>query len=149
IIDLNRRKPAAYELELKARALMLLSVLFAHHHYTDRVAGGAPRELAGLKNALSYIYDHLSDPLSADTLSNVAQYSKYHFLRMFKRHMGLTTTAYINLMRLERSARLLRTTELSVTEVCAQCGFGNVSYFIKCFSRHYGVTPLAFRKSAT
>lgn len=149
IIDLNARKPPAYELELKAHSLMLLSYLFTHHHYTDRAAGGAPRELAGLKEALSYIYDHLSEPLSADGLSEVAQYSKYHFLRMFKRHMGITTTAYINLMRLERAARLLRTTDLSVTDICARCGFGNVSYFIKCFSRHYGVTPLAFRKAST
>ncbi|MDD3242750.1 MAG: AraC family transcriptional regulator [Eubacteriales bacterium] len=146
LIVLNETRPLAYELRAKAAALSLCAELFTGGYYSTRPCAAPSRELSSLKNTLSYINEHLSDPLSIDTLCETAQYSKYHFLRTFKRHMGLTTTEYITLMRLERAARLLRTSTLSVTDICAQVGFGNVSYFIKRFSQHYGCTPLAFRK---
>jgi AraC-like DNA-binding protein len=48
-------------------------------------------------------------------------------------------------LRLERAELLLGTTELSVSEVCLQTGFNNISFFIRSFKKSYGMTPLQYR----
>jgi AraC-like DNA-binding protein len=48
--------------------------------------------------------------------------------------------------RLKHACQLLRTTEMSVSEICTESGFGNISFFNKAFKKVKGNTPLAYRK---
>ena len=54
---------------------------------------------------------------------------------------------YLKLYRIERAARKLINTDMSVTEVALSCGFNDFSYFIKTFHKYKGVTPKQFMKS--
>ncbi len=69
-----------------------------------------------------------------------------HLTRMMKKYYGKTPTAYINTLRLEEAALLLRTTEESVLEIMLDCGFNNVSYFNQRFKEEYGIPPARYRK---
>ena len=53
---------------------------------------------------------------------------------------------YLNTYRVEKAARKLITSDISVTDVAFACGFNDLSYFIKTFKAYKGVTPAKFRR---
>ncbi|MEM1364405.1 MAG: AraC family transcriptional regulator [Pseudomonadota bacterium] len=72
--------------------------------------------------------------------------SAEHVSRTCRAVTGLTPTAYINRIRIEHAAQLLRTGEATVDEIIAECGFENSSYFYRLFRRQIGTTPKAHRR---
>ena len=86
--------------------------------------------------------------MSVDSLAAVAGFSKYHFLREFKRYTSFTVVAYLNIIRIERAKQMLNR-GASVSETALACGFGNFSYFSKVFRAHTGVSPMRYVKKAT
>lgn len=72
--------------------------------------------------------------------------SQEYLNRVMKKYYGMTTTAYLNAIRLEEAAFLLRTTDESVLNIMLECGFNNVSYFNQRFKEGYGITPTRYRQ---
>ena len=65
----------------------------------------------------------------------------------FKQLTGVTFTAYLNRVRIERACELLRSeSRLSINEVAARCGYNSASQFISTFEKLMGLTPGAYRK---
>lgn len=64
----------------------------------------------------------------------------------FKEVFTLPPKKWINAKRLERAHMLLSNTEMTVTDVCYETGFENISHFIKLFCERYGVTPKKLQK---
>ena len=60
--------------------------------------------------------------------------------------MGVGYNAYVNKTRLARSLKLLSSTDLSVAQIAAQCGFHNSNYFATVFKKAMGVSPTAYRR---
>ena len=60
-------------------------------------------------------------------------------INSFKKNTGYTPKEYQNLVKLKASVHKLK--EKSVTDVCYDLGFENISYFIKIFKSYYGETP--------
>lgn len=77
-------------------------------------------------------------------LSGVTQ---EHLTRVFKRNLGLTPTAFINLKRINHSADLLCKGNMEILDVCYQCGFNNASSFYQVFKNTYHCTPREFVRS--
>jgi AraC-like DNA-binding protein/mannose-6-phosphate isomerase-like protein (cupin superfamily) len=71
-----------------------------------------------------------------------------HLARSFQSHYGQTPTAFVNELRLKRATFLLRTTTREIIDVAQECGFNNLSYFYRAFSRRYGLTPRRYRLDA-
>ena len=80
------------------------------------------------------------------TLSGVSQ---AHLARTFKHYYGQTPTEFVNELRLKYAATLLTTTPGSIADVAEDCGFSNLSYFYRRFSRRFGCPPRAFRLAAS
>lgn len=70
-----------------------------------------------------------------------------HCVRELKKHTGQTVTEYVNSLRLEHAARMLRTTTESIDEIVSKSGFENLSYFHVLFRKEYKTTPRKFRMS--
>jgi AraC-like DNA-binding protein len=85
------------------------------------------------------------EPLDLRVLAREAHVSPRHFSRSFRRIFGETPHQYLISRRLERSRHLLRTTELSVAEICLEVGFSSVGSFTTTFTRRVGVSPTTFR----
>src|ERR1700754_3816782 len=71
---------------------------------------------------------HFADPIDLNRMAGMALISKYHFLRLFKLHYGMTPHQYLTLVRL-RAARDLLSAGIPVGEVCLAVGFESVSSF--------------------
>jgi AraC-like DNA-binding protein len=88
-----------------------------------------------------------AEPLDVDDLARAAGLSRSHFSRQFRRAFGVSPHAYLLTRRLERAARLLRTTDYAVAEICLDVGLRSVGSFTTSFKRAYGQTPTAYRAS--
>ena len=88
-----------------------------------------------------------ADPgLDLDAVAAHAGYSRYHFLRAFKEAYGETPGQYLTHRRIERAEDLLRTADLSVTEICHLVGFTGLGTFCTRFKAWTGLTPSEYRR---
>ncbi|RFU85745.1 AraC family transcriptional regulator [Streptomyces triticagri] len=87
-----------------------------------------------------------SDPdLDLDAVAAHAGYSRHHFVRAFRAVYGETPGQYLSRRRIERAADLLRTANLSVTEICHLVGFSSLGSFCTRFKRQTGLPPGEYR----
>ncbi len=68
-----------------------------------------------------------------------------HVCRTAKRHLGITTSVYVNRIRMQYAAMALGSSVQSISSIALDCGIENISHFCKLFRAHYGVTPRAYR----
>lgn len=142
-------KDLAYELELKSLLFRFFTILYKNNlitKYKDK-NDITINTTDKIKLILNYINDNYAEDISVNTLAELCQYSEYHFMRFFKKHIGLTCIQYINNLRLEKSSVLLTSTNTSIMDIALEVGFDNLSYFNKLFKRKYNLTPKQFRNS--
>lgn len=96
--------------------------------------------------AIAYMRDNLHRRLSLGELARAAQLSPVHLRRVFKREIGVTPVQYLGLLRTERAKELLKRSTLSVKEIAAAVGTGDVSHFVRNFQNALGVAPKAYRQ---
>jgi len=95
---------------------------------------------------LSYINQNYNKNLSLDELSKQVDMSKFYLCRLFKESLKMSPVEYINKVRIDKAMELLINTDMSISEIAFECGFNNISYFIKVFRKYMHTTPLKFRK---
>jgi AraC family transcriptional regulator len=96
---------------------------------------------------LAYIDANLEGDLSVNTLSQVANFSAFHFHRQFTAFVGVPVSRYVQLMRLRRAAHCLSCgADYSVLDAAFGAGFESPEAFSRAFRRAFGTTPSAFRK---
>ena len=79
-------------------------------------------------------------------MAAVAEMSKSHFCREFKKVYGMTPVAYLNTYRISVAKFLLATTEESMEIISGKTGFAKTSYFCAVFRKHEGCSPKQFRE---
>ncbi|MCY1141892.1 AraC family transcriptional regulator [Actinoplanes sp. Pm04-4] len=84
--------------------------------------------------------------LDVPAVAAVAHMSAAHFSRCFRDVFGETPHRYLQRRRIERSMFLLRETGRSVTEICAEVGFGSLGTFSRTFRAVVGESPSAYRR---
>ena len=129
-------------------AVLALLLHLCRSHLTEQppVPVSTSRALENIKLAIGYIQANYSKPLTLDAIAREIGLSKYHLSREFKRVTGATVITYVNQVRCDRARRMLEKGELSVSQVCAQVGFDNLSYFSKTFRRFTGKLPSQVQK---
>ena len=91
----------------------------------------------------------LSD--TPDKMSKYEESDEYRittFVKLKDKTTGITIVQYLTVVRIRQAARLLRETDLAVTEISDRCGFGDVTYFEKVFRRLRGMTPRQYRSNS-
>jgi AraC-like DNA-binding protein len=101
--------------------------------------------LAHLRRARDHIDRHYREELDLDQLAAIAGVSRYHFARSFETAYGETPIRYLTRRRIERAQDLLRSANLTVTEVCMAVGFASLGSFSSRFAQLVGETPTAYR----
>jgi len=106
----------------------------------------AESETRRLLRAKDVMDRHYAEPLDVPALARVALLSPSHFTRRFRAVFGETPHQYLYRRRIERAQRLLRTTDLPVTEIGHGVGYASLGTFTRTFRRLTGETPTAFRR---
>ena len=103
---------------------------------------------ARMHRVLEHIDRELDQQLELDTLARVANFSPFHFHRLFVAWFGETLGEYVRRRRLEVAAqRLIAQPRLPVLQVALSVGFGSTEAFARAFKNRFGKTPTAWRNA--
>lgn len=92
-----------------------------------------------------FIDNNYAEKIDLDNIADEAYFSKFHFVRLFKKIYGKTPHQYLTFVRIGKAMQLLRTS-IPVTEVCYAVGFETLSAFGSLFKRIVGLSPSAFQE---
>lgn len=101
--------------------------------------------LPHLRRARDLADSRYAEPLDLATLAAAAAVSRHHFCREFTRAYGCSPMRYLTLRRVERAQDLLRSANLTVTEICTMVGFSSLGSFSSRFAAVVGEPPTAYR----
>jgi AraC-like DNA-binding protein len=90
-----------------------------------------------------FIDASFAEPIDINNIADEAFFSKFHFIRLFKKIYGKSPHQYLKVVRIEKAMELLRVGN-SVSEVCYTVGFQSLSSFSGLFKKLVGVTPSAY-----
>lgn len=94
------------------------------------------------KKLFAIIFQQLDNPeLSVEGLADLMATNRSHFQRKVKAITGISPSDLIRIIRLEKAKEFLLAKKGNITEVAYQSGFSSQSYFTKCFTQHFGVSP--------
>jgi AraC-like DNA-binding protein len=98
-----------------------------------------------LDQARTYMDSRYAAPLDLDQISNQASFSRFHFIRLFRKVYKRTPHQYLTQRRIEQAKVLLTSSDLSVTDVCLTVGFQSLGSFSQLFHKLVGQSPSDFR----
>lgn len=93
-----------------------------------------------------YIQEHFTD-ITIQDLTRTFHFQEDYFNRLIKNKTGLTYSAYVQKLRLEKAERLLTHSDKTVDEIIEIAGYHNKGYFYKIFREKYHMTPSQYRKT--
>jgi AraC-like DNA-binding protein len=110
-------------------------LLFAH----------ATHEPEAVRNAKTFIHQHLAEQMSLESVAAAVNVSPFHFCKLFKKATGLTFTDFVNRARVEKAKRMLMRPRARITEIAYDVGFQSLSHFNRSFRRIADESPSEFR----
>lgn len=96
-------------------------------------------------SALKYIDENFGSRLVLDEPAKASGYSVPRFSKLFAEFSGITPMRYVNIVRIQHSADMLRDDKKSITEIAFECGFGSLEVFERSFKKYFGVTAAEYR----
>lgn len=101
----------------------------------------------GMNKALAFIRENLTQPFGEADLATIARQSQSAFSRSFRRHTGMSLVQYVKRLRINLACQILMSDEhASITDICFQVGFNNLSNFNRQFLAEKGMPPSRFRR---
>lgn len=94
---------------------------------------------------MEFIKANHSRKLTLDEIAACVHLSPSHISGLFRKETGQTVSAYLSFVRIEKSKQLLKTSQLSISEISSACGFEEQSYFSRVFRKQTGLTPKQYR----
>ena len=99
-----------------------------------------------INRVIDYIETNLDKELTLETLAQVANFSRFHFHRIFGAMMGETLNHFIQRLRIEKAATmLLNNPKKSITEIAFDCGFSGSAALSRVFKETYNMSPSTWR----
>ena len=106
--------------------------------------------ISRINKVIDYIENNICSELSLKTLSEIANFSPYHFHRIFSAVVGESLNAFIQRLRIERAAsHIMSYDQKTITEIALNCGFSNSSSFARLFKNIYGINASELRRLKT
>ena len=88
-----------------------------------------PAQMNSLRKAIAYIRLNYYSNINVKNVAEHIGISERQLRRMFSQHLNLSPLDYLNQTRINKAVELLRNTNMSIKEVCFQCGFQSPQYF--------------------
>lgn len=117
--------------------------ILASESYTENQAVNPSRRITKVQG---YINDHYSGKITLAELAELVGMTIPAFAKFFKQSTSKTVGQFILDVRMGVASRLLINTRSSISEICYECGFNNVSHFCRIFRQYKGYSPGEFRQ---
>lgn len=135
------RDKAESRLALRALLAQLVSKFLGNT--TDHFAPDTPQWLIDLYQEMHH-KDYVVE--GREALMRLSGRTPEYVGRAFKMYLNITPSQFINELRLDYASDLLIHSDISITDICFEVGFGNLSHFHRLFKDRWHTTPLDFRK---
>lgn len=103
------------------------------------------RDAVKMSQILSYVNCNFARTVTIDEISRHIGMNRTSFCSFFKRHTGMTFTAYLNEKRLGHACELLHDPDRNINEICAAVGLPDTPYFCRLFKKRFAQTPTEYR----
>ena len=135
-------------LELCSTAVMLRDVCI---EYASKAIGScveqrASRESRPVRVARQFMEEHYDQQITLEQLAKLSFLNPVYFSTIFKKETGVSFTAYLVKLRMDKACELLKTGSVTVAEAAAQVGYQDVRYFSRMFSKSVGIKPKEYKK---
>lgn len=100
-----------------------------------------------LQRVMQYLSQHYTENLTLDSLAHALGVSRSHLSHLFSAQLKVNFRRYLNTLRIDQACKLLRTTDLTITEISYQCGFNDTRTFHRAFLLEQHVQPGKFRET--
>lgn len=121
----------------------LLAVMVRHRHENWRETPDARQKI---NRTITYMKEHLSQPLMLDQLAALANLSRSRYAALFKAQTGFAPIDYFNRLRMHQACQWLDTTEDSVKNIANRLGYDDPLYFSRVFRSVTERSPMAYRQ---
>lgn len=130
--------------------LEILSDLSKSEDYTLLNADGfafetKPQDSERIDIIFKHVNENFKRHISLDEIANEVSMTVPAFCRYFKKATGKTFTRLVNEYRVVHATKLLQEKQISITDVCYECGFNNFSHFNKLFKEFTGKSASKYR----
>ncbi len=96
-----------------------------------------------------YIAEHIDEKIYIKDICDTFFLSKNALYRLFNNEFNMTVNEYILQKRMNQAKKLLKETNMDITDIAFACGFSDYNYFIRMFGKINDITPLQFRKKTS
>lgn len=96
--------------------------------------------------AIDYINEHLTDPLTLESIAEKSGMSQRHFIRLFGKWTGMGFSDYVQHKRMELACRLLVETDHKIDHIANNVGYRDIAHFRQVFRKWLGTSPSEYRK---
>jgi YesN/AraC family two-component response regulator len=104
------------------------------------------RDSEKMEAVVKYVMSEFREDLNVKKAASLACLNEAAFCRYFKRRTKKTFSQFVNDVRITHATRLLQDNDWSVTQICYECGYNNISYFNRQFKNIIGQTPLEYKR---
>jgi AraC-like DNA-binding protein len=105
------------------------------------------KESKRLCNVFDWVTTNFEKEIKLSEAAEVAQMNEHAFSRFFSMRTRKTFSGFVQELRLQKAAKLLVENDMTITQVCYECGYNNVSNFNRQFLNHYEMNPMKYRKT--
>lgn len=95
---------------------------------------------------IRYIDEHITEDISLKVISEQMSLSKEYVSSIFKKHMNITLTDYINKRKIHLAKDLISQNNMELNDVAEYVGYKNYSYFSRLFRKYYDITPVRLKR---
>ena len=100
-----------------------------------------------LRRVLHYLNEHYRESMSRSDIAKAVGYNESYISHLFSQTMGTSLPEYVHMMRIDDACHMLKDTELTVTQIATELGFGSIRNFNRIFLKRTGVSPKDYRNT--
>ncbi len=139
-------KPVAFE-ELEETIRLAIDRIEQEKYWErDKHPDGKEEDLTMVQKVKKYLEDHYNEVITRKNIESLVHMNQDYVNREFKRLEGYTLIQYVQYYRILMAKKLLKETDLTMTEIGLQTGYDSSAYFAKIFKKWTNISPMGYRE---